>query len=32
VGATFQEAMDIEFRGLINKSMVVHLDDIMVYS
>ena len=32
VGATFQRAMDIAFRGLINKSVVVYLDDIMVYS
>ena len=31
-GATFQRAMVIAFRGLINKSMVVYLDDIMVYS
>jgi hypothetical protein len=31
-GATFQRAMDIAFRGLINKSMVVYLDDITVYS
>ena len=32
VGATFQRAMDIAFIGLINKSMVVYLDDITVYS
>ena len=32
VGATFQRAMDIAFRGLINKSMVVYLNDITVYS
>jgi hypothetical protein len=32
VGATFQRAMDITFRGLINKSMVVYLDDITIYS
>ena len=32
VGATFQQAMDIAFRGLINKSVVVYLDDIIVYS
>ena len=32
VGATFQRAMDIAFRGLINKSVVVYLDDITVYS
>ena len=30
--ATFQWAMDIAFRGLINKSVVVYLDDITVYS
>ena len=32
VGATFQQAMDIAFIGLINKSIVVYLDDITVYS
>ena len=32
VGATFQRAMDIALRGLINKSIVVYLDDIIVYS
>ena len=29
---TFQWAMDIAFRGLINKSILVQLDDITVYS
>ena len=32
VGATFQRAMDIAFRGLINHSVVVYLDDVTVYS
>ena len=32
VGATFQQAMDIAFKGLINKFVVVYLDDITVYS
>ena len=32
VGATFQWAMDIAFRGLINKFVVVYLNDIIVYS
>ena len=32
VGATFQRAMDIYFRGLINKTVVVYLDDITIYS
>ena len=32
VGATFQQAMDIALRGLINKSIVVYLDDITIYS
>ena len=32
VGATFQQAMDIAFRGLINKSIVVYLDGLTVYS
>lgn len=31
VGATFQQAMDIAFKGLINKSIVVYLNDITVY-
>jgi hypothetical protein len=30
--ATFQRAMDIAFRGLINHSVVVYLDDMTVYS
>ena len=32
VGATFQRAMDIALRGLINKSIVIYLDDIFVYT
>lgn len=32
VGATFQHSMDIGFKGLINKSVVIYLDDIIVYS
>lgn len=32
VGATFQRAMDIAFKRLINKSVVVYLDDIIVFS
>jgi hypothetical protein len=31
-GATFQRAMDVEFWGLINKCVVVYLDDVIVYS
>eukprot|EP00253_Pinus_taeda_P005312 PITA_05312 len=31
-GATFQSAMDIAFKGLVNKSVVIYLDDITVYS
>ena len=31
VGATFQRAMDITFRGIINSSFVIYLDDIIVY-
>ena len=31
-GATFQRAMDIAFKGLVNKSVVIYLDDITVYS
>jgi hypothetical protein len=29
---TFQRAMDIEFQGLINKCVVVYLDDVTMYS
>ena len=32
VGATFQRAMDATFRGLINHSVVVYLDDVTVFS
>jgi hypothetical protein len=32
VGATFQRVMDIAFRGLINHSVVVYLDDVTVFS
>jgi hypothetical protein len=31
-GATFQREMDIVFRGLINKSVVVYLDDVTIFS
>ena len=31
-GATFQWVMGIAFRGLLNRSIVVYFDDIMVYS
>ena len=31
-GATFQRAMDATFRGLINHSVIVYLDDINVFS
>ena len=30
-GATFQRAMDIAFKGLVNKSVVIYLDDVTVY-
>eukprot|EP00253_Pinus_taeda_P024466 PITA_24466 len=30
--ATFQRAMDIAFKGLVNKSVVIYFDDITVYS
>eukprot|EP00253_Pinus_taeda_P007508 PITA_07508 len=32
VGATFQREMDTTFKGLINKTIVVYLDDITVFS
>ena len=32
VGANFQRAMDIAFRGLIGQSVVVYLDDVMIFS
>ena len=31
-GATFQRAMDIDFCGLIGRSVVVYLDDITIFS
>eukprot|EP00253_Pinus_taeda_P017021 PITA_17021 len=31
-GATFQKEMDVAFKGLINKIIVVYLDDITVFS
>eukprot|EP00253_Pinus_taeda_P009102 PITA_09102 len=31
-GATFQRAMDIAFKGLINRTVVVYLDDITIFS
>src|SRR5216684_2017266 len=31
-GTTFQRAMDIAFRGLIGRSAIVYLDDIMIFS
>lgn len=31
-GATFQRGMDMEFKGLINKIVLVYLDDISVFS
>eukprot|EP00253_Pinus_taeda_P022177 PITA_22177 len=31
-GATFQRAMDISFKGLINRTVVVYLDDITIFS
>lgn len=31
-GTTFQRAMDISFKGLVNKLVVIYLDGIIVYS
>ena len=31
VGATFQRAMDIDFRGLIGHSVVVYLNDVTIF-
>jgi hypothetical protein len=31
-GETFQRAMDVAFQELINKCVVVYLDDVIVYS
>jgi hypothetical protein len=31
-GATFQREMEIAFRGLINQSVIVYLDDVTVFS
>jgi hypothetical protein len=32
MGETFQREMDIDFKGLIGQSVVVYIDDVMVYS
>ena len=32
VGATFQREMDITFQGLISHSVVVYLDDVVIFS
>jgi hypothetical protein len=32
VGATFQRAMDIAFRGLLGECVVVYLDDVTIFS
>ena len=32
IGATFQRAMDIAFRGLIHDYVVLYLDDVTIYS
>jgi hypothetical protein len=32
VGETLQRAMDVEFWGIINKCVVVYLDDVTLYS
>ena len=31
-GATFQRDMDIDFRGLVGRSVVVYLDDVTIFS
>ena len=31
-GATFQRAMDVAFKGLINHSVVVYLDNVTIFS
>ena len=31
-GYTFQRAMNINFKGLIDQSVVVYLDDVEIYS
>lgn len=31
IGTTFQRAMDITFLGLIKQSVVVYLDDVIVF-
>lgn len=32
VGATFQRAMDLAFRELINQIILIYLDDLTVFS
>lgn len=31
-GATFQRAMDFAFKGLVGKSIIIYMDDLIVYS
>ena len=31
-GATFQRAVDIDFHGLMGRSVVVYLDDVTIFS
>ena len=32
VGATFQRAMDEAFKGLVNKCIIIYMDDLMIFS
>jgi len=32
MGASFQRDMDVDFRGLIDKCVVLYLDDVTIYS
>lgn len=31
-GATFQQAMDEAFKGMVNKCIVIYIDDLTVFS
>src|SRR5271156_3635731 len=31
-GATFQKAMDIAFEGLVNRCIIIYMDDLTVFS
>ena len=32
IGATFQRAMDEAFKGLVNKCIIIYMDDLTIFS